>query len=158
MKRRWLHAAVAALLAALGTACVSMPPGPRYGEVAARLPPVPPDRARFYFYRDYEPYESLARPEIYLNGRPTGASIPGGVYYRDLAPGEYRITVDSPGLYPDQFKTVTVAPGDTRYVKIESLHSWQGSFDSETDTFVVVVTDAARARSEIETMVYGDDG
>jgi hypothetical protein len=39
---------------------------PRYGDIAATAPPVAADRARLFFYRDYEPYESLARPYISL--------------------------------------------------------------------------------------------
>ena len=48
------------------SACVGggEPPGTRFAQVAAQLPPVPPDRARFFFYRDYSLYNSLQRPEI----------------------------------------------------------------------------------------------
>jgi len=67
------------------------------------------ERQSLQFYRDYEPYESLARPWIYLNNEKVGMSEPGGVYYRDVAPGTYRIKVDSEGLYWHQFKTVTLA-------------------------------------------------
>src|SRR5690242_5146168 len=47
---------------------------PRYADIAATVPPMSADRARLYFYRDYEPYESLARPYIYLNGQPSDAA------------------------------------------------------------------------------------
>src|ERR1700726_3614138 len=68
---------------------------PRYADIAAKVPPVVADRARLYFYRDYEPYESLGRPYIYLNSQRNGISEPGGVFYRDIPEGTYLVLVDS---------------------------------------------------------------
>ena len=109
--------------------------------------------ARIYFYRDWEPYESLSRPLIYLNDAPAQVSEPGGVSFRDLAPGEYHISVDSQGTYPHQFKMLTLRAGDVRYVKIESLASWYASLGHRhfgyRDTFVVDLIPERQARSEI---------
>ncbi len=133
--------------------------GPPFPEVAASVPPLPADRGRIYFYRDYEPYESLSRPPLYLNGEVVGASIPGGVFYRDVPPGTYEIKVLSLGLFPNQFKTITVRSGDTYYAKIESLRSWSGADNGDlssfvSDTFVVVVIDPAQVRRELDLMRY----
>jgi hypothetical protein len=151
---------VSALLALvfLLAGCVTGPPAPPYSAVAAQIPPVGPGAARIYFYRDYEPYESLARPWIYLNRAQAAVSVPGGVSYRDVAPGQYEISVYSCGLYPNQFKTVVLQPGETRYVKIESLRSWSepGLFHDPgpCDTFVVALIDEAQARQELLGMRY----
>ncbi len=145
---------VAVGAALLLSACAGEPGGARYPEVAQSLPAVPAGKARIYFLRDYEPYESLARPSIYLNDRKAATSEPGGVSYRDVAPGRYEIKVDSPGMYPNQFKTVSLASGDVRYVKIESLRSWESSQDFSQDTFVVALIDPPEAQRELADMRY----
>jgi hypothetical protein len=139
------------------TACG--PQQPFFPQVAATIPPPPPNQARIYFYRDYEPYESLSRPPLYLNGQTVGVSIPGGVFYRDIPPGTYEIKVLSLGLYENQFKTVALRPGDTFYAKIESLRSWSGSDNGDlssfvSDTFVVVLISPDQARTELDLMRY----
>jgi Protein of unknown function (DUF2846) len=156
---RMTHFRCLALTLLLGLAGCIGPSGTPFPEVAASVPPIPPDRGRIYFYRDYEPYESLSRPPLYLNGATVGASIPGGVFYRDVAPGTYEIKVLSLGLFPNQFKTVTVRPGDTYYAKIESLRSWSGNDNGDlssfvSDTFVVALIDPNQARNELNLMRY----
>ena len=148
------YLALIAILAPLVVAACGGPGGPQFAQVASTIPPVPQDKARVYFFRDYEPYESLSEPRIYLNGNRVGASIPGGVFYRDVAPGRYLVSVDSVGLYWNQFKTVDLRAGDTDYIKIESLRSWESGFDYEADTFVVVIFDAADGRREIAGLKY----
>jgi hypothetical protein len=135
--------------------CVRMPPFPA---VATQIPPPAPDQARLYFYRDDEPYESLAEPRIFLNGVAVGRSIPGGVFYRDVAaPETYLISVDTVGYYWYPFKEVALRPGSTLYVKIESLSSWQTSGpegDSHVDTFVVAIIPPDQATRELTIMGY----
>ncbi len=84
----------------------------------------PPGMARIWIYREYEPYESMARPYVRLNGAPAGISEPGGAFYRDVAPGTYVVTVDSDGTDVNQFVTVPVAAGQQVYVKILASKSW----------------------------------
>jgi hypothetical protein len=147
--------AAVAGLAALLAACSAGTAGPRFADVSAQLPPLAPDRARFYFYRDYELYESMSRPYITLNGEVAGISEPGGVSYRDVAPGTYLIAVRNYTLYPDQDKTVTVKAGESDYVKVESLKSYASGFESyEFDTFVVVIVDPDQGRRDIAPMRY----
>ncbi len=126
--------------------------------MAATIPPLAADRARIYFYREYEPYESLARPALYLNGVPAGTSVSGGVFYRDVAPGPYDISVYSVGVLPNAEKRVALNAGDTVYAKVESLHSWFGATGdgggADPDTIAVVLIDPARAASELARMRY----
>ncbi|HUN47201.1 MAG TPA: DUF2846 domain-containing protein [Stellaceae bacterium] len=158
MNRFVTAAALAASLLLAACANGDGPPGTPYSEVAATIPPVPAGEARIYFYRDYEPYESLARPWIYLNGRRIGYSDPGGVYYRDVAPGTYRIKVDSEGRYWHQFKTVTLAPGNVVYAKIESLRSWDSGDQYQRDTFVVDLIGPPAAERQIAALNYVSGG
>lgn len=150
--RRALPALALLLLAVAG--CAQPPPFPA---VAPLLPPLAPDLARVYFYRDYEPFESLSEPYIYLNGQRIGTSIPGGVFYRDVAPGTYLISVDTVGYYWNAFKTVLLGPRDALYVKIESLRSWESSGGEsayEADTFVVAIIPPEQGARELNGMRY----
>ncbi len=132
------------------------PPGTRFGEIAAQVAPVAPDRARFVFYRDYSLYNSDQRPAIALNGQPVAISEIGGVTYRDVPPGTYVISVPYSAIYPYKSKTATVASGQTVYVKIQS-NKYEPSIvpiDYQPDIFVVVLVDPAQAQQEIASKRY----
>ena len=123
--------------------------------MAARLPPLAPGQARLYFYRDYEPYESLGRPNIRINGMAALISEPGGVSYRDLAAGSYVISVDNVGPSPGETRTLGLRSGETLYLKIESNRAFNEGFTSPgPDTFAVVPIDPAQAQREIATKRY----
>ena len=127
------------------------PGGPTYAEIGAQIPPLAPDHARIFFYREYEPYEGLSRPYIRLNNNPVTISEPGGVSYRDVAPGTYFVSVDTAGLYPDQFKTLAFAAGQTYYIQIQSyFHYNTGDVTIVRDTLVVAPMDAERGKREIQ--------
>lgn len=148
---------VAIALLAFVSACAGggAPAGPSFAQVAAQVPPVPPDRARIFFYRDYELYESMGRPYVTLNGDVAGISEPGGVFYRDVPPARYVISVRNYTFYPDQDKVVAIAGGQTAYVKIESIKSYNsGDSFYDPDTFVVVVVDAADGQRDIAPKRY----
>ncbi len=160
MPRILLRAVVLGALA-LVSACAGGggPGGPTFAEIAAQLPAMPPDRARFFFYRDYEPYESMGRPYITMNGEIAGISEPGGVFYRDMPAGRYLIAVRSNTFYPDQDKTVTAAAGQTFYVKVASIKGYNsGDSMYEPDTFAVVVVDPADGQREMASKRYFPDG
>jgi len=147
------------LATALGlTACAGgeEPPGTRFAQVAPQISPVAADRARFFFYRDYSLYNSMQRPTITLNGAPVAVSEIGGVSYRDMPPGTYVISVPYSAFYPYKDKTVTVAGGQTIYVKIQS-NVYEPNItliDYEPDIFVVVLVDPATAQTEIASKRY----
>lgn len=142
----------AIFMLALLSACWGPPREPSFASVA--LPPVPTDMARIYFYRFYQPYESLARPWIYLNRRETLISIPGTVSMRDVPPGTYEIYVYSQGDYPDQFKHVVLRPGDTFYVRVDVSRSWWSSLRYQRDTFVATLIAPEEARIEMAGLRY----
>ena len=143
---------VLVLLAALG-ACAAPP---TYEQVAPTLPPLAPDMARIFIYRDYETYQSLAWVPAFLNGVRVGAVGPGYVMMRDVPPGTYDIVVASQGLYPNQDKVVVAAPGQSFYAKIETLRGLDPSADRAVPltTFVVVLVDPEAARREIAHLWY----
>jgi len=154
--KRYLQLSALAALALLA-ACTGggVPAGPTFAQFAAQVPPMPPDRARIFFYRDYEPYESLGRPYVTLNGHVAGISEPGGVFYRDVAPGRYIISVRSPTFYPGQDKSVEMGAGQTAYAKVESLRSYNsGDEFYDPDTFAVVVVNPTEGQRDIAAKRY----
>jgi hypothetical protein len=138
------------------SACVAQQPS--FGTVASGLPSVPAGQARIFFYRWLEPYEAVSMSRVYLNGAPVAVSQVGTVLYRDVSPGQYSISVFSPGTYPDQFKTVAITAGEVIYVHIESLASYKsacGTWGScEVDTFVVAIVNPATASQEMQNLRF----
>jgi hypothetical protein len=137
------------------TACADE--GPRFNHVSAGLPPPPTNRARIFVYRDFAIYQGLEWVPIFFNGTTIGAVGPGHVILRDVAaPGTYRIEPKSEGLWPDQAKTVTVAPGQVIYAKVTSFKGLDPSAgdSAELITYVVVLMDPATGRREIDPLWY----
>ena len=141
LRRGFLLFCVMAALAGCG-----MTPQPKLA-----LPEVAATKARLVFYRGGDPYyDGLVWTRVSLNGERIGASAPGTVFYRDVAPGSYRIAVDSEKLYPNQSKTVAVEPGSTTFVKVLNLPYWgQSGVQWSGWTFSVAVVDPAIGQYEI---------
>jgi hypothetical protein len=119
----------------------------------APIPPITAGEARLYFYRDADVYDGSEWTTVSLNGVPTGASGLGTVFYRDVAPGTYRVGARSDKLYPDQVKTVVVAPGTSTYVKVQALPYWgQSGWQWQGNTFTVSIVNPAMAEHQITTL------
>jgi hypothetical protein len=135
MRIQVLSVISAALLAASLGGCVT---APRTRE--ALVMPVPPGKARVYFYRDPDYYDGLEWTVLSLNGVRVGTVAPGTVFFRDIAPGRYRVDVRSDKLYPDQAKTISVAPGTTIFVRVEAQPFWgQTALLWQGNTFLVAI-------------------
>jgi hypothetical protein len=138
-------AAIAFLVATAN--CTPLPP-----TSSVTIPPIPSGAARVWFYRDYEPHETLARPYVRLNEQVFGISEPGGAFYRDVGPAHYSITVDTAGRDVNQFAEANLTAGQEAYAKILSLRSW---LDDDClawggcDTFYVRLMPAEAARPAI---------
>jgi hypothetical protein len=138
---------VAVALSLIAASCTQLPT-----TSSVAIPPLPSGVARLWFYRDYEPYETLARPYVRLNEQVVGISEPGGAFYRDVAPAHYSVTVDTAGRDVNQFADVDLAVGQEAYAKILSLRSWLAEdcgLWGGCDTFYVRLMPADRARTDI---------
>ena len=113
--RDWVNAA--GLLLMLSAAACATPPAP---QVAAP----PPGQARIWFYRLWDPSESLNVANIDLNGVYVGAVEPGGAFYRDVAPGVYRIVPQNQYLDYNQSTNVAVVLGEQVFIAVLDLTSW----------------------------------
>lgn len=142
------------LVFALGLAlagCIAQNPDlPVFAAAEHTLPPPAPGMARLFFYRLLEPYQQPLGITVMLNEKPVGFSRNGTVLYRDVPAGSYFVSVASYSPYPDQFKTVQVAAGQTWYFRIESFSGWSCLRSTcRGDTFVVAIVAPAQALAEI---------
>ena len=141
---RWHGTATAFLL--IATSCAQLPI-----TSSAAIPPVPPGDARLWFYRDGGPRETQERPYLRLNGQIAGISEPDGVFYRDVAPGHYVVSVDTYlGTYADQFADIELAAGQEAYVKVLSQGQWLGGEigGGDVENFYTQVIPAEVARAD----------
>jgi hypothetical protein len=114
------------------------------------FPPVPTDMARFYVLREPTIYDSQIWTAVSLNDQVAGTSAPGTVFYRDVAPGTYRVEARSEKLYPDQVKTVVVRPGSATFVRVDNLPTWsQSNRQWWGTTFTVEIIDPAIGQVEL---------
>ena len=134
--------------------CGCAQPLPPFG--VASVPAVPAGKARIWVYREYEPYETLGRPYIRLNGAVLAVSEPGGSLYRDVPPGAYSITIDSIGRDVHQFANVALVPGQTAFIKTESAQFWESSLTYQRDTFYTRLIPPRTAEAELaRSRFYG---
>ena len=117
---RWFgRAAATGLLAAL---VAGMPLSPATATTPSNGPPT--GYGRIWIYRFYEPYEEpgeARRPVQRPDRRHTRA---GGSFYRNVAPGDYNVTVDFGGRDVNQFTTVAVAAGQQVYIQVQVSRYW----------------------------------
>jgi hypothetical protein len=139
------------VLAALG-ACAKPP---TFAQIAPTLPPLAPNTARIFVYRDPD-YQALQWVPVFFNGARVGTVGPGYVMMRDVPPGTYDIAVASQGLYPNQDKVVAAAPGQTFYAKVGTVRGIDPSASRPVPltTFVVVLVDPETAQREIAQRWY----
>jgi hypothetical protein len=145
--RCWLLRGAGCALVLVLAGCAGAPAAP----VAAS--PVAAGAARIWFYRDYEPSVSINLANVGLNGASAGyVQADGSPLYRDVSPGHYHITVESPGMDVNQSKDVDLAPGQEAFAKILALSSWESGGEQTTyqrDTFYVSLVSSQVARAEL---------
>ena len=108
---------VAGLLLILSTTACATAPAP---QVAAP----PPGQARIWFYRLWDPSESLNAANIDVNGVYFGSVEPGSALYRDVAPGVYQIMPQNQYFDYNKNTNVAVVPGQQVFIAVLDLSSW----------------------------------
>jgi Protein of unknown function (DUF2846) len=115
--------------------------------------PISAGEARLWFYRDWQPSESLNLANIDVNGSYFGSVANGSAFYRDIPPGIYHIAPASWASDLNQDTSVALRPGQQAYVKILSLTSWASSVsvsrDIQRDAFYAWLIPPQVAQAEI---------
>ncbi|HUC67068.1 MAG TPA: hypothetical protein VMA53_16630 [Stellaceae bacterium] len=146
MRARMLPVVAASVLFLL--ACSGSPP---VDHTVAERPP--PDKGRLYIYRDATTYGSQVWTAVSLNHMKSGDAAPGTVFYRDVAPLDYEIGVHSDRFFPDEFKTVRVAPGSITFVKVQFQPLWdKAGLGRAAETFVIAIVDPDTAKAQMSSL------
>src|SRR5438874_394677 len=130
---------IRAMVIAIGLAIPGVyAPAPAAAEpIAAGLPSTPSGLARVWLLRQFEPNESLRTPMIFVNGAPLASSMPGTMFYRDLAPGTYTFSVETCTVDTKQATTLSLPPGSETNLEVQSLASFRSWGCLAHDTFYV---------------------
>jgi len=98
---------------------------------SARAQPFPgpasPGLARIYFYRtaDIASASVVVRwTGVFIDGQKVGDLGASTFFYRDVPPGNYRVSVSSDQPHPDQFQYVLAAPNTTTFVRVFNVPAW----------------------------------
>jgi hypothetical protein len=113
--RDWLNAACLMLMLSVNACAVSPAP---------QITPPPAGQARIWFYRLWDPSESLNVANIDMNGVYVGSVEPGGAFYRDVSPGVYHIVPQNQYLDYGQNTSVAVVSGQQVFISVLDLSSW----------------------------------
>lgn len=88
--------------------------GPTFSKISSTIPNLTSDTGRIYFYRSSSPIGAAVQPSIMLNGKKVGDSEPGGVFFKNVSPGNYEVATSTE---VERKLTFTIAAGQTRYVQ-----------------------------------------
>ena len=84
-------------------------------------PPLAKDKGRIYFYRLAKVWGAALYPKIRLNGEAIGKPISGRVFFEDVDPGTYEITIKTEVL---RKLVITISAGQTQYIRISVGLGW----------------------------------
>lgn len=117
-----------------------------------------PGMARVWFLRpsSFALEVAGAEPTLYANGTPLGAIAANTEFYRDLAPGTYRFTVQPYGLPTEQAATLQLTPGSQSYLEVQWAATWQEGYPSgsglESHSFFVLPMSPQLAQAWLPTL------
>jgi hypothetical protein len=137
IKTRLMTLFAAALLVA---GCAS---GPKYSELAAKMPPIASGEGRIYFYRESSMMGAAVQPDIRLNGAVVGTSKPGGYFYVDRPAGNY---VAAASTETEKTASFRLDAGETKYLKSAP------SFGLVVGRIVITIESPDKAKAELASL------
>ena len=124
--------------------------GPKYAEHSKSIAPLASDKGRIYFFRDDSFVGGAVRPDILLNGKAVGESLPGGYFLIDKEPGNHTVSTSTE---VDRTVEFVLASGETKYIKTSVS---MGFFVGHVIPELVGETDALKAMKELTFAGYYD--
>lgn len=100
------------VLLALLASCAS---GPKYTEIEKSIVELSTDQGRIYFYRPSGYFGAGIQPAVMLNGEDVGNSTPGGFFYVDREPGDYKVSLSSE---VEKVLTFELGAGEEKFVRL----------------------------------------
>jgi len=92
---------------------------PAFAATPEQAPPIPAGQSRVWFMRQLLPGTIFTPPMVYVNGTPIARSAEGTAFYRDLAPGQYRFTVENCLPEPRTGQTMTLQPNAQYAIEVQ---------------------------------------
>ena len=133
----------------------SCAPQPTATTSQGQIPPIGPDMARVWFFRQADPPGGnvyAAAPIVYANGAPVGDVKQGTAFFHDFAPGKYRFTVQPFGTPTNEHDTLQLAPGMEVYVQIQWEPAWQANRAGGGSSFTVLTSSPELAQQYLPTL------
>jgi hypothetical protein len=125
--------------------------------MAAAALPIPAGEARIWFYKGYEPPGRVGQarsiPTIVANGTYVGQAPPGTVFYRDVPPGHYDITIPNPGDFNGSSAHFDLAAGQQAFVKLVFWKTGHDSPRTHTQGFSALLVPEQVAQAELANMI-----
>ncbi len=87
--------------------------GPKFADTP--LPALSGGQGRIFLYRPGTMFGAAVQPKVRLNGERIGKSVPGGFFYVDRDPGEYKI---SSATEVEESAVLNLLQGQTNYVRL----------------------------------------
>lgn len=100
--------------------------GPRYGEIATRIPAIAAGNGRIYVYQP-APADgaNAAEPAILVDGRKVGRSKPGRFFFVDRPAGPHTLATSLYQRSAREALPVPLEAGQTRYVRADIVSGAQ---------------------------------
>jgi hypothetical protein len=117
--------------------------GPKYSELAAKMPPIKSGEGRIYFYRESSMMGAAVQPDIRLNGTIVGTSKPGGYFYVDRPAGSYTAAASTE---TEKTASFTLDAGETKYLKSAP------SFGIVVGRIVITLESPDKAKAELASL------
>jgi hypothetical protein len=122
---------------------------------AAAATQIPAGAARIWFYQGYEPPGRAAQatsiPIVAVNGTYVGQAPPGTVFYRDVPPGHYDITIpDSFGF--NRSAHFDLAAGQQAFVKLVFWKAGHDSPQAQAQGFNALLVSRQTAEAEVPSL------
>jgi hypothetical protein len=135
------------LLFVAGLALVGCASGPKLGDLQAQLPRLSANQGRVYFYRNpLLGFGSAVQSDIQLNEQKIGNCRPNGVFFVDLAPGDYHVSVTNE---VERTLNFTLEKGEEKFVRCYLSPTFVS-----TGHMIVELVDPTEARAEIRDLAY----
>ncbi|SSW71142.1 DUF2846 domain-containing protein [Achromobacter agilis] len=94
--------------------------GPRYAEVASRIPAMEAGAGRIYFYQlASSAGADAAQPPILVDGRKVGRSKPGRFFFVDRPAGRLSVAIAAARKDPADVVEVTLPAGQAVYLRVD---------------------------------------
>jgi hypothetical protein len=120
----------------------------------ASVPALQPNMARVWVLRSPSlgSVTTGADPMIYANGAAVAQSAQGTVFFHDVEPGTYRLTVQSYGIPTNQVDTLRLAPGTEAYVQVVAEPNYYAGSSAGGVNFAIMTMAPQEAQASMESL------